>query len=59
MNSSEFSVFMVQIIEDNGIHFVHPTDNATMYIKKDGVTIKLTPKEIKDVVKSAGGNFRR
>jgi hypothetical protein len=59
----EFSVFMIQSLDkedcksNGGFH--HPTYKATMFITKEGVSIKLTSDEIKQVVKAACGNFNR
>ena len=59
-SSDTFSVYMYclnEVVE--GVRYGHATDGATMIIKKDGHTISLNPKEIKEVVKTAGGNFKR
>jgi hypothetical protein len=54
-----FSVFMLSIPDESNGGYHHPTHNATMYIKKGGLSITLDPDEIKQVVGSAGGNFKR
>ena len=60
ISSDSFSVYMYCLNEIvKGIRCGHATDGATMIIKKDGHTISLNPKEIKEVVKTAGANFKR
>ncbi len=54
-----FSCFMYNLLDSNTPMYTHPTHNATMIIKKDEHTISLDPSEIKEVVKTAGGNFKR
>lgn len=56
---SNFSVFMYKILDKDDPVFEHPTYKATMHISKDNHNIILTSDEIKDVVKCAGGNFKR
>ena len=57
----KFSVFTTTILEDNGPQYVHWSKGLKMYITKDGVTIKLNPEEIKQLVKSlpqtVGGTY--
>jgi hypothetical protein len=57
-SSDTFDVRMFNLLDSNQM-YMHPTDGATMIIKKDGHTISLGQNEIKQVVKCAGGNFRR
>lgn len=58
---TNFSVFTTTIIEDDGPAYVHWSEGLKMYITKDGVTIKLNPEEIKQLVKSlpqtVGGTY--
>jgi len=58
-SSDTFSVYMYNLLGEDSPMYIHPTHNATMIIKKDGHTISLDPEEIKEVVKTAGGNFKR
>lgn len=54
-----FYVHMYNMIPEDAGLVKHPTDYGTMIIKKDGGIITLEPNEIKEVVKAAGGNFKR
>jgi hypothetical protein len=56
---SAFNVYMYNEILGDDPPFVHPTHNATMLISKNGYTMRLDPDEIQQVVKCAGGNFKR
>jgi DnaJ-class molecular chaperone len=59
-SKSTFNVYMYALLEEaTQFTWGHPTDNATMIIKKDGQTVTLDPDEIKKVVRTAGGNFKR
>lgn len=54
-----FSVHMISEVDNSNGGYQHPTHKATMYIKKNGLTIILDPDEIKRVVQTAGGNFKQ
>jgi hypothetical protein len=53
-----YNIFTEQDTKSNG-GFHHPTFKGTMHIKKNGCMITLDADEIKEVVHTAGGNFRR
>lgn len=50
---------MYNEINDNSPLWAHPTHNATMIINKGSCSLTLAPSEIIEVVKCAGGNFKR
>lgn len=56
---ANFSVYMYQVVDNAQSCFSHPADGATMVISKNGMVTKLESDEIKDVVRAAGGNFKR
>lgn len=60
---NKFSCFMYQGLTEQDMKsnggYHHPTYKATMMIKKDGVSITLSPEEIKQIVACAGGSFNR
>ena len=58
-NKPAFSVFRLQELDESNGGYHHPTHLAKLFIKKGDVNMTLTPEEIKQVVYTAGGNFRR
>lgn len=54
---SDFSAFKVQPLTGNT--WTTPTADATLYITKDGVTLKLNSEEIIQLVKTMEATFRR
>ena len=48
----EFKVFCLEFINEDTNVYAHWSENLTMYIKKDGITIKLDSDEIQQLVKS-------
>ena len=54
----DFAVFMFKLVDNDGPIRGHPTDDATLVIKKNGVEIRLEGEEIESTVFAAGGNFR-
>lgn len=59
----EFEAVMInkfteeEFYSNGGYHC--PAENASLYIKKNGVCIELNEEEIKKLVKSIGANFKR
>jgi hypothetical protein len=57
----EFKVFTLQTVEEGTKNYVHWSEGLSMYITKDGVTIKLDSEEIQQVVKAlprtVGGTY--
>jgi hypothetical protein len=53
-----YGVYGLEFFDDNG-GYHHITEGKTGVICKNGVTICLTEEEIRKVVETFGGNFRR
>jgi hypothetical protein len=58
INSKSFGVYKLQIC-DSDQRWRTPTDNAELYIRKNGVTLVLNEDEIKQVAKAMEAIFRR
>jgi hypothetical protein len=58
---NEFQVYALEYVDADLTGYRHWADGLTLYIVKDGVTIKLDSEEIKQVVKAlpetVGGKF--
>jgi hypothetical protein len=48
--TNDFQVYAVTTISEPG--YSHWSEGLTMYIVKDGITMKLNPDEVKQLVKS-------
>lgn len=61
MEKSNFSVNTVTILSEDGPMYCHWAEGLTMYITKDGITMKLNSEEIQQLVKSlpstVGGRY--
>jgi hypothetical protein len=58
-NNPAFSVVMYGCTSDDNGGYHHVTEGKTGVIYKDGAMICLTEEEIRKVVETFGGNFRR
>ena len=59
-NTNKFSVWTV---DDTQEEYTHWSNGITTYIKKDGVTIKLTGKEVQEIIntlpRTFGGTYKK
>ena len=60
-NKNDFQVYALEIVEADTKNYRHWAEGLTLYIIKDGVTMKLNSEEIKLVVKAlpetVGGRY--
>jgi len=60
-NKNDFQVYALEVVDKDTTGYVHWAEGLTVYIVKDGVTMKLNPEEIKLVVKAlpetVGGRY--
>ncbi len=60
--TSDFSVYSLEVMDDKtNTYYSHWSEGLTMYITKDGVTMKLESEEIQQLVKAlprtVGGTY--
>jgi hypothetical protein len=51
-NKNDFQVYALEIVDTDTTGYVHWAEGLTLYIVKDGVTMKLNSEEIKQVAKA-------
>ena len=51
-NKNDFQVYALEVVDKDTRGYVHWAEGLTLYIIKDGVTMKLNSEEIKLVVKA-------
>ena len=51
-NKNDFQVYALEVVDKDTTGYVHWAEGLTVYIVKDGVTMKLNSEEIKQVVKA-------
>jgi hypothetical protein len=60
-NKNDFQVYALEVVDKDTRGYVHWAEGLTLYIIKDGVTMKLNSEEIKQVVKAlpetVGGRY--
>ena len=60
-NKNDFQVYGLSVVDKDTTGYVHWAEGLTVYIVKDGVTMKLNSEEIKQVVKAlpetVGGRY--
>lgn len=60
-NKNDFRVYALEVVDKDTTGYVHWAEGLTVYIVKDGVTMKLNSEEIKQVVKAlpetVGGRY--
>jgi hypothetical protein len=60
-NKNDFQVYALEVVDKDTTGYVHWSEGLTVYIVKDGVTMKLNSEEIKQVVKAlpetVGGRY--
>jgi Ca2+-binding EF-hand superfamily protein len=60
-NKNDFQVYALEVVDKDTTGYVHWAEGLTLYIVKDGVTMKLNSEEIKQVVKAlpetVGGRY--
>ena len=60
-NKNDFQVYALEVVDKYTTGYVHWAEGLTVYIVKDGVTMKLNSEEIKQVVKAlpetVGGRY--
>jgi hypothetical protein len=60
-NKNDFQVYALEVVDKDTTGYVHWAEGLTVYIVKDGVTMKLNSEEIKLVVKAlpetVGGRY--
>jgi hypothetical protein len=60
-NKNDFQVYALEVVDKDTRGYVHWAEGLTLYIVKDGVTMKLNSEEIKLVVKAlpetVGGRY--
>jgi hypothetical protein len=60
-NKNDFQVYGLEVVDKDTTGYVHWAEGLTLYIVKDGVTMKLNSEEIKLVVKAlpetVGGRY--
>ena len=49
---SDFQVYALEVVDKDTTGYVHWAEGLTLYIVKDGVTMKLNSEEIKQVSKA-------
>ena len=60
-NKNDFQVYALEVVDKDTTGYVHWAEGLTVYIVKNGVTMKLNSEEIKQVVKAlpetVGGRY--
>ena len=60
-NKNDFQVYALEVVDKDTTGYVHWAEGLTLYIVKDGFTMKLNSEEIKLVVKAlpetVGGRY--
>ena len=60
-NKNDFQVYALEVVDKDTTGYMHWAEGLTVYIVKDGVTMKLNSEEIKQVVKAlpetVGGRY--
>ena len=51
-NKNDFQVYTLEVVDTYTTGYVHWAEGLTMYIVKDGVTMKLNSEEIQQVAKA-------
>ncbi len=51
-NKNDFQVYALEVVHKDTTGYVHWTEGLTLYIVKDGVTMKLNSEEIQQVAKA-------
>ena len=51
-NKNDFQVYALEVVDKDTTGYVHWAEGLTMYIVKDGVTMKLNSEEIQQVAKA-------
>ena len=51
-NKNDFQVYALEYVDKDTTGYVHWAEGLTLYIVKDGVTMKLNSEEIKQVAKA-------
>jgi len=51
-NKNDFQVYALEVVDKDTTGYVHWAEGLTLYIVKDGVTMKLNPEEIQQVAKA-------
>ena len=54
VSGSNFSAWAMQTVDKNNGGYKHIIEDKTLYITKDGVTMKLTDDEVMQVLKALG-----
>lgn len=60
-NKNDFQVYALEVVDKDTTGYVHWVEGLTLYIIKNGVTMKLNSEEIQQVVKAlpetVGGKY--
>ena len=60
-NKNDFQVYALEVVDKDTTGYVHWAEGLTLYIIKNGVTMKLNSEEIQQVVKAlpetVGGRY--
>ena len=51
-NKNDFQVYALEVVDTDTTGYMHWAEGLTLYIVKDGVTMKLNSEEIKQVAKA-------
>jgi len=51
-NKNDFQVYALEVVDTNTTGYVHWAEGLTLYIVKNGVTMKLNSEEIQQVAKA-------
>jgi hypothetical protein len=51
-NKNDFQVYALEVVDKDTTGYVHWAEGLTLYIIKDGVTMKLNSEEIQQVAKA-------
>ena len=51
-NKNDFQVYALEVVDKDTTGYMHWSEGLTLYIVKNGVTMKLNSEEIKQVVKA-------
>jgi len=51
-NKNDFQVYALEVVDKDTTGYVHWSEGLTLYIVKNGVTMKLNSKEIQQVAKA-------
>jgi hypothetical protein len=51
-NKNDFQVYALEVVDKDTTGYVHWVEGLTLYIVKDGVTMKLNSEEIQQVAKA-------